>query len=58
MTYFYIFKDGTIQGRCATKDQAISMIKTYQDIEKKAHQFLRAEFTIIEGKEEETVKYT
>lgn len=57
MTYFYIFKDGTIQGRCASKESAIAMVREYQEIEKKAHQFLWAEFTIIEGKEEETIKY-
>ena len=58
MTYFYIFKDGAIIGRCATKDQAVSMIRSYQEMEKKAHQWLRAEFTLIEGKAEETITYT
>ena len=57
MTYFYVFKDGAIQARCGTRDNAIALIKDFQEIEKKAHQFLRAEFTIIEGKEEETIKY-
>ena len=57
MTFFYVFKDGAIQARCGTRDNAIALIKDFQEIEKKAHQFLRAEFTIIEGKEEETIKY-
>lgn len=55
MTYFYILKDGQLQGRTATKEAAIDMIRVYQ--QRETHQFLKAEFTIIEGKQEETIKY-
>lgn len=55
MTYFYIFKDGTIQGRTATEAAAIDMIRTYQKYE--THYMLKSEYTIIEGKEEKTIKY-
>lgn len=55
MTYFYILKDGQLQGRMATKESAIDMIRQYQKME--THPFLKAEFTIIEGKQEETIKY-
>lgn len=55
MTFFYIVKDGKIEGRTATKESAIDMIRQYQKLEN--HPLLRAEFTIIEGKAEETIKY-
>ena len=55
MTFFYIVKDGKIEGRTATKEAAIETIRQYQKLEK--HPFLRAEFSIIEGKMEETIKY-
>lgn len=50
MKRFYIFKDGTQQGSCATKESAIDLIRQYQKLEK--HPFLRAEFSVIEGDEE------
>ena len=55
MKYFYIFKDGQIQGRTATEPQAIAMIRSLQKLE--THYMLKAEFTIIEGSEEKTIKY-
>lgn len=55
MTYFYIFKDGKMEGRTATEEQAIDMIRRYQQLE--THYMLKAEFTIIEGSEERTIKY-
>lgn len=50
MKRYYIFKDGTQQASTATKESALDMIRMYQ--EKETHQFLRAEFSIIEGEEE------
>lgn len=47
---FYIFKDGTMQGSAANKENAMDLIRVYQA--KEIHPFLRAEFSIIEGKEE------
>jgi hypothetical protein len=47
---FYIFKDGMIQARTATKKAAIELIRAYQARE--THPFLRAQFSIIEGTEE------
>lgn len=47
---FYIFKDGTMQASTASKESAIDLIRVYQS--KETHPFLRAEFSIIEGKEE------
>ena len=57
MRYFYIVKDGKIEARCVTKENALSTVKMYQELEKKAHQWLHAEFSIIEGNEEEFIKY-
>lgn len=54
MIYYYILKDGILQGRTASKESAIDMIRQYQAME--TH-YLKAEFTIIEGKAEETIKY-
>lgn len=50
MKRFYVFKDGTQQGSTATREQAVNMIREYQKLE--THPILRAEFSIIEGKEE------
>ena len=55
MTYFYIFKDGKLEARTATEAAAIDLIRAYQKLEN--HYLLRAEFSIIEGKEEKTIKY-
>lgn len=50
MKRFYVFKDGTQQGSVVTKESAIDLIRQYQKSE--THPLLRAEFSIIEGKEE------
>ena len=57
MTFYYIIEDGKVIGRCGTKENAIDMIRCYQESEKKAHQWLHAEYSIIEGKQEEFIKY-
>lgn len=55
MRYYYVIKDGTIQARTSSKEDAINMIRVYQKAE--THPFLKAEFAIIEGKAEEFIKY-
>lgn len=50
MKRFYIFKDGTMQGSTATRNQAIDLIRLYQ--EQETHPLLRAEFSVIAGEEE------
>lgn len=50
MKRFHIFKDGVGQGSCATKESAMDLIRQYQIQE--PHQFLKANFSIIEGEEE------
>ena len=47
---FYIFKDGKMEARTASRESAIDLIRVYQ--EKETHPILRAEFSIIEGNEE------
>ena len=50
MKRFYVFKDGTQVGNTASKEQAVRMIRLYQ--EQETHPLLRAEFSIIAGEEE------
>lgn len=50
MNRFYVFKDGTQVGSTATRELAIDLIRQHQALE--THPFLRAEFSMIEGKEE------
>ena len=50
MKRFYVFKDGTQVGSTATREQAIRMIRQYQELE--THPLLKAEFSIIAGEEE------
>ena len=52
MNRFFVIKDGTIEGSAATREGAIDMIRIKQEKEKKTHQWLHAEFSIIEGKQE------
>lgn len=54
MKFYYILKDGQIQGRTANRENAIAMIRDYQKLEK--HPILKAEFSIIAG-EEEIIQY-
>lgn len=50
MKRFYIFKDGVQQGSKVTKEDAIDLIRRYQ--ERETHPILKAEFSIIAGEEE------
>lgn len=50
MKRFYIFKDGTMQGSTATRNQAIDLIRLYQRQE--THPLLKSEFSLIEGEVE------
>ena len=50
MKRFYVFKDGTQVVSTVSKEQAIRMIRLYQ--EQETHPLLRAEFSIIAGEEE------
>ena len=50
MKRFYVFKDGKQQGSTTTKEDAVNLIRQYQ--EQETHPLLRAEFSIIEGAEE------
>lgn len=52
MNRYYIFRDGNKEGSAATRENALAMIRAYQEQEKKAHQWLRANFSIIYGEEE------
>ena len=52
MNRFFVIKDGTIEGSAATREGAFDMIRIKQEKEKKTHQWLHAEFSIIEGKQE------
>jgi len=56
MKRFYILRDEKIEASTATRDEAIELIRLKQEMEKKAHQWLHAEFSIIEG-EQEFIKY-
>ncbi len=50
MKRFYIFKDGTQAGSTVTREQAIDLIRRYQELE--THPILKSEFSIIAGEEE------
>lgn len=50
MRRFYIFKDGTMLGSTATRDQAVSFIREEQSNE--THWLIRSEFSIIMGEQE------
>ena len=56
MKRFYILRDNRIEASAATRAEAIELIRIKQEHEKKAHQWLHAEFSIIEG-EQEFIKY-
>lgn len=49
MERYHIVKDGKIIGSTATEEQAIIMIRLYQ--EQETHYMLRAEFSYIKGAE-------
>lgn len=48
---WHVIKDGTVIGSAATKENALDMIRGYQEQEKKAHQWLHAQFSVIYGEE-------
>ena len=52
MKRYHILKDGNVEDSTATRDQAIQLIRAYQEDEKKKHQWLHANFSIIYGEEE------
>ena len=52
MERYFVVKDGRIEGSAATRENALDLIRAYQEAEKKAHQWLRAEFSLIKGTEE------
>lgn len=52
MERYYIVKNGRIEGSTATRENAIDFIRVHQEEEKRRHQWLRAEFSIIKGTEE------
>lgn len=56
MERFFILRDGKLEASTATRDAAIQLIRIYQEEEKKRHQWLHAEFSIIRGTEE-FIKY-
>lgn len=50
MERYYVFKDGTMVGSTANREQAVAMIRAYQETEN--HYLLRSEYSIIHGEEE------
>lgn len=55
MLFYYVFKDGQMQGRFTTKEEALYSIRFMQKME--THPILRANFTIIQGFAEESIGY-
>ncbi len=52
MSRFFILKDGKIEADTATRKEALTLLRLYQEDEKKKHQFLWANYSIIEGAQE------
>lgn len=50
MARYYVFKDGSMVGSTARREEAIAMIRAYQEHED--HYLLRSEYSIIYGEEE------
>jgi len=50
MARYYVFKDGSMVGSTARREEAIAMIRAYQEHEN--HYLLRSEYSIIHGEEE------
>lgn len=50
MTRYFIVRDGKIEGYCSTYENALALIRDYQ--EKETHYLLKANFSIITGVEE------
>lgn len=49
MKYYYILKDGKIEARTPNRENALQIVRDYQQLEK--HPILRANFSIIYGEE-------
>lgn len=52
---YYVLKDQSVIGETATKEAAIDMIRAEQKFE--THPWLKANFSIIEGKPQEFIGY-
>lgn len=52
MKRYHVLKDGQIVASTASREEAVITIRFYQEAEKKAHQWLRCNFSIIYGEEE------
>lgn len=52
MKRFHVLKDEKIEASTATREEAIRLIRLGQEREKKAHQWLHAEFSLIYGEQE------
>lgn len=50
MMKYFIVKDGQIEASCATHENALALIRAYQ--QRETHYILKAEFSIIKGEEE------
>lgn len=52
MQRYHVLKDGQLIGSAVTRENALVLIRFEQEQEKKAHQWLHANFSIIYGEEE------
>ena len=55
MTYYYIIKDGKLEGRTTTRESALTMIEISKKNDFK-HYLLKPEYSIIKGEQEEFIK--
>lgn len=53
--FYYIIKDGKLEGRTSTREAALLMIETSKKFDK-PHYLLKSEYSIIEGSAEEFIK--
>ena len=56
MTYYYIIKDGKLEGRTTTRESALTMIEISKENDFK-HYLLKPEYSIIKGEQEEFIKW-
>lgn len=52
MNRYHVMRDQQLIGSAATRENALVMIRSYQELEKQKHQWLHADFSIIYGEEE------
>lgn len=57
MTRYAVVKDGRIEATAGTRELALDMVRVYQEQEKKAHQWMWAEFSIATITNEEFIPY-